>query len=81
MVTPMSSSVQLKLHDGTCKADETEYRKLVWSLQYLTLTRPDIAFCVNRLSQFMHSPSQSHWSSLKRILTYLKGTIHYGLSL
>jgi hypothetical protein len=67
--------------DGSSGVDPTPYRKLVGSLQYLAFTRPDVSFAVNRLSQFMHSPSQLHWQALKRVLRYLKGTIHHGLYL
>lgn len=38
--------------------DATEYRAVVGSLQYLSLTRPNIFFAVNKLSQFMHQPMQ-----------------------
>ena len=48
------------------------------ALQYLTFTRPDICFAVNRVCQFMHAPIDSHWAAIKRILRYLKGTASYG---
>lgn len=54
-------------------------RKIVGSLQYLTLTRPKIAFAVNVACQHMHKPRQSHFIGVKRILRYLKGSIHQGL--
>lgn len=78
--TPMASSTKLIL-DGSGSCDETLYRKVIGSLQYLSLTRPDIAFSVNRLAQFMHKPTANHWSGLKRLLRYLKGTIQQGLTL
>ncbi|XP_019191054.1 PREDICTED: uncharacterized protein LOC109185568 [Ipomoea nil] len=59
----------------------TQYRRLVGALQYLTITRPDLSFSVNRLCQFMHSPTSDHWGLLKRVLRYVKGTISYGLRL
>lgn len=54
------------------------YRQLVGSLQYLNLTRLDIAFKVNKLSQFMHCPTNIHWLALKRLLRNLKLTIAFG---
>ena len=48
------------------------------ALKYLTFTRPDICFVVNRVCQFMHAPTDSHWAAVKRILRYLKGTTSYG---
>ncbi|GJW00925.1 gag/pol polyprotein [Tanacetum coccineum] len=43
------------------------------SLQYVTLSRPDIAFAVNKVCQYMHAPIENHWSAAKRILRYLHG--------
>ncbi|KAM1382347.1 hypothetical protein ACFX2F_034822 [Malus domestica] len=79
--TPLSTTHSLMLHDGSSLTDATPYRRLVGGLQYLSLTRPDISFAVNKLSQFMHSPSETHWQALKRLLRYLKGTISFGLHL
>ncbi|XP_019153490.1 PREDICTED: uncharacterized protein LOC109149962 [Ipomoea nil] len=59
----------------------TQYRRIVGALQYLTITRLDLSFSVNRLCQFMHSPTQDHWGLLKRVLRYVKGTLDYGLRL
>ena len=81
VATPLHSSIVLNPMDGSPSIDPTPYRKLVGSLQYLAFTRPDVSFAVNRLAQFMHSPSEIHWQALKRVLLYLKGTIHHGLFL
>ncbi|XP_019188346.1 PREDICTED: uncharacterized protein LOC109182649 [Ipomoea nil] len=59
----------------------TQYRRLVGALQYLTITRPDLSYAVNRLCQFMHAPTTDHWVLLKRVLRYIKGTLNYGLRL
>ncbi|XP_019196063.1 PREDICTED: uncharacterized protein LOC109189893 [Ipomoea nil] len=59
----------------------TQYRRIVGALQYLTITRPNLAFAVNRLYQHMHSPTTEHWGLVKRVLRYIKGTIDYGLRL
>ncbi|XP_070039629.1 uncharacterized mitochondrial protein AtMg00810-like [Nicotiana tomentosiformis] len=59
--------------------DDTLYRSTVGVLQYLTFTRPDIAFAVNKVSQFIHNPLDSHLVVVKRILRYLKGTLSHGL--
>lgn len=55
------------------------YRITVGSLQYLTLTRPEITFVVNYACQHMHAPHQSHFVAVKRILRYIKSTNHQGL--
>ncbi|XP_031116520.1 uncharacterized protein LOC116020179 [Ipomoea triloba] len=77
-VTPVSLTRD-STDDGVPYADPTQYRSLVGALQYLIVTRPDLSFVVNRLCQFMHAPSTVHWAMLKRVLRYVKGTLHYGL--
>ena len=42
-------------------------------------TRPDIAFSVNNLARFNSNPQKEHWTALKRILRYLKGTTSIGI--
>ncbi|XP_042950302.1 uncharacterized mitochondrial protein AtMg00810-like [Carya illinoinensis] len=46
---------------------------------YLTITRPNITHAVNSMSQFMHAPRDQHFQAVKRILRYVKGTLHFGL--
>ncbi|CAL1402900.1 unnamed protein product [Linum trigynum] len=79
--TPLSSTAKLLLVDGSPPADVTLYKQVVGSLQYLLCTHPDIAFAVNKLSQFMHTPMQLHWQHVKLLFRYLKGTSHLGLRL
>lgn len=59
--------------------DVSLYQTLVGSLQYLTLTRPEISFSVNVACQHMHAPKLSHFMAAKRILRYVKGSVHQGL--
>jgi hypothetical protein len=49
-------------------SDSTKYHSIVGGLQYLTLTRLDLAFSVNKVCQFLHSSTTIHWSAVKRIL-------------
>ncbi|KAH0706549.1 hypothetical protein KY289_011625 [Solanum tuberosum] len=77
--TPMSASELLVLSYGTHLTDATRYHRVLGRLQYLSFTRPDIAYAVNKLSQFMQAPSHLHWKVVKCILRYLRGTIHLGL--
>lgn len=79
--TPLSSTAVLQLHDGTSSTDATEFRRIIGGLQYLNLTRPDLSYCINKLSQFMHKPTSLHLQHLKRILRYIKLTINHGLML
>ena len=63
--TPMSVSVKLMLDDGSTSCDAIEYRHTIGSLQYLSLTRPNLSFAVNCLAQFMHKPTIMHWQHVK----------------
>lgn len=45
----------------------------------MTLTRPDLAFAVNKVCQYLHAPMTAHFTAVKRILRYISGTIGYGL--
>jgi histone deacetylase 1/2 len=79
--SPMASSCRLSKFGSDMLPDPTLYRSTVGALQYATLTRPDIAFSVNKVCQFMAQPLESHWKAVKRILRYLKGTLSHGLLL
>uniref|UniRef100_A0A803PM20 Reverse transcriptase Ty1/copia-type domain-containing protein n=1 Tax=Cannabis sativa TaxID=3483 RepID=A0A803PM20_CANSA len=71
-----SMEVNLKLNqDGEdALADPKLYRRTIGKLQYLTITRPDSAYTVNKLSQFLVAPRATHMNAAIRALQYFKGT-------
>jgi hypothetical protein len=77
IISPMSSVSPLSKLDSTSLTDATEYRSTIGSFQYFALTRPDIAFSVNKVAQFMQEPRDVHWTTVKHILRYLKHNISH----
>ena len=72
---PCSSLMAQSLHltrEGELFEDPERYRRLVGKLNYLTVTRPNIAHSINVVSQYMSSPTVDHWAIVKQILYYLK---------
>ena len=57
----------------------TLYCQLVGSLLYLTLSRPNLSLFVGCVARYMQTPHESHWKAAKRILRYIRGTIHFGI--
>ncbi|XP_071708089.1 uncharacterized mitochondrial protein AtMg00810-like [Rutidosis leptorrhynchoides] len=78
--TPVESGAKLTAH-GPPVLDPTLYRSLAGALQYLTFTRPDITYAVQRICLFMHDPREQHFQALKRIIRYVQGTTDLGLQL
>lgn len=68
------------MDSGSLLLGPSEYHATVGSLQYLLLTRSNIAFAVNKLSQFMHKLSTDRWALIKR-LCYLCGIVYEGILL
>ena len=60
MSTPMIMNLRKVDTSKEKDVDPTLYRQLIGSLMYLVNTRPDIAFAVNSLSQFMVEPKRMH---------------------
>ena len=79
MVTPLEPYLKLKKEEGKLLKDARTFRQLVGSLIYLTITRPEIAYSVGAISQFMQDPKTPHLDAAKRILRYIKGSADYGL--
>lgn len=77
--TRMEPSLKLRTAEGDVLQDVTLFRQMVGSLFYLTITRPDIAYSVCIISQFMQQPCLNHLVATKRILRYVKRTMNYGL--
>ncbi|RVW85258.1 Retrovirus-related Pol polyprotein from transposon RE1 [Vitis vinifera] len=72
--TPIELNVKLQPTKAKNVKDRDRYQRLVGRLIYLSHTRPDIAFSVSMVSQFMHVLGPEHFEAVYRILRYLKGT-------
>ena len=79
IASPVSTHDTLSTSKRDPLQDTTYYRNIVGALQYFTLTRPDMSFAVNQVCQFMHAPTESQLTAVKRILRLLKGTLEFGL--
>lgn len=76
--TPIELGNKEKMLEGK-QVDKGSYQRLVGRLIYLSHTRPDIAFAVSWVCQYMHSPCQGNLNAVYRILKYLKQTPGKGL--
>lgn len=68
----------LENHNGDT-VEKGQFQRFVGKLIYLSHTRPDIAFAVSLVSQFMHSPNEEHMQAVRRIQHYLKATPSKGI--
>ena len=79
VVTPMQAQISVA-DTETEPIDSTLYRRAIGSLMYLAVgTRPDIAFAVGRLAQFVEAPTKALWVAVKRVLRYIAGTRDFGV--
>ena len=58
---------------------ELVYKQLVGSLIYLTTTRLNLSFAMSFISRFISAPKVEHWTTTKRVLRYVKGTLDFGI--
>nr|XP_020150129.1 uncharacterized mitochondrial protein AtMg00810-like [Aegilops tauschii subsp. strangulata] len=79
--TPVDTKAKVSALEGSPAPDAAFYRSIVGALQYLTLTRPDLQYAVQQVCLHMRSPRDSHWTLVKRILRYIRGTMNLGLTL
>ncbi len=76
---PLEQNVKLSANEGDLVEDITMYRRIVGSLIYMTITRPNLSYAVGVVSQFMQTPRKPHLDAVRRILRYIKHTLHCGI--
>nr|XP_020179221.1 uncharacterized mitochondrial protein AtMg00810-like [Aegilops tauschii subsp. strangulata] len=77
--TPVDTHSKLSGDAGAPVDDPSDYRSIVGVLQYLTMTRPDLAYAVQQACLSMHDPRTQHLALVKRILRYVRGSSTHGL--
>nr|XP_020189696.2 uncharacterized mitochondrial protein AtMg00810-like [Aegilops tauschii subsp. strangulata] len=81
IATPADTKAKLSATSGDPAPDPSLFCSLAGALQYLMLTRPDIAYAVQQVCLVMHFLRTPHVALLKCSLRYLRGTMHLGLHL
>jgi hypothetical protein len=83
VTTPLSASEKLSRHVGDRLGleDVTKYWSIVRALQYLSHTRPDLAYSINKVCQFLSVSTIVHWTAVKRNFQYIKHTLNIGLQI
>ncbi|KAG7560201.1 Zinc finger CCHC-type [Arabidopsis thaliana x Arabidopsis arenosa] len=76
---PMDPTLHLTKEMGTLLPNPTIYRGIIGRLLYLCITRPDITYAVNSLSQFLSAPTDIHLQAAYKVLRYIKANPSQGL--
>ncbi|UYV65589.1 hypothetical protein LAZ67_3004787 [Cordylochernes scorpioides] len=78
--TPGSKEINLDNHIEDDNCDQHTHQEALGMLMFLAVnTRPDIAYITSKLSQYSRQPKQMHWTAIKRVMRYLRGTIDLGV--
>ena len=78
---PLEANHKLALSESVLLHDPKPYRRLLGRLIYLGVTRPDLAFSVHVLAQFVQNPRLDHWLTTLRLIRYLKSDPGQGILL
>jgi hypothetical protein len=76
---PMEARLKLSKQSTQLLVDATAYQSIVGSLWYLVNTRPDLAFVVGYVSNFLEELREDHLTVVKKILRYVAVTCYWGL--
>lgn len=76
---PMEANLKLMKDDSKEDADETTFKQIIGSLQFLCNNRPDLTLCVGLISRFMNKPKKSHMLVAKRVLRYIQGISNHDI--
>jgi hypothetical protein len=81
LAMPADPHVQLSIEQSPKTPQEIHvmktkpYAEAVGSLNYTSIaTRPDISYAVSQVARYNSNPGSTHWTAVKRIFQYLKGT-------
>jgi histone deacetylase 1/2 len=79
--TPVDTNAKLSATAGSPAIDASHYRSIVGGLHYLTLTRPELQHAVQQVCLYMHAPRDAHWTAVRWILWYIRGSMDLGLTI
>ncbi len=72
---PLEQNVKLSADEGDLVEDTIMYKRIVGSLIYMTIIRPDLSYVVGVVSQFVQTPRKPHLNVVRHILRYIKHTL------
>lgn len=76
---PSTTSYILLEHIGDAIENPSFYISIIGALKYITITRLDLSYAMNKVCPFKSKPHLPHWDVVKRILRYLLGALSYGI--